>query len=202
MFVKICGLSTAEHVAAAVDAGADAIGFVFADSPRRIEPAHAATLTNTVPDTIKKVAVMLHPTNEDWQRVLAGFSPDVLQTDADDFASLDVPAGIETWPVYREGKKVTGPFRGDPKGPVTYLYEGAKSGQGQTVDWSVAAEIARRGRMILAGGLGVDNVAEAIATVRPFGVDVSSAVESAPGVKDPRLIEQFVNAARAAEKDL
>lgn len=202
MFVKICGLSTAEHVDAAVNAGADAVGFVFADSVRRVEPAHAAAIASSAPNNVKKVAVMLHPTNEDWQHVLAGFAPDVLQTDADDFADLDIPAGIETWPVYREGNKVTDTFRVNPKVSVTYLYEGAKSGQGQTVDWSVAAEIARRGRMILAGGLGVDNVAEAIATVRPFGVDVSSAVESAPGVKDPKLIEQFVNAARAAEKNL
>ena len=83
-----------------------------------------------------------------------------------------------------------------------FLYEGAKSGQGEAVDWSRAAEIARRGDMILAGGLGPDNVSAAIAIVRPFGVDVSSAVESAPGVKDPELIEAFIQAARAAEKDL
>jgi phosphoribosylanthranilate isomerase len=83
----------------------------------------------------------------------------------------------------------------------TFLYEGAKSGQGETVDWSRAAEIARQGNMILAGGLAAHNVAEAIATVRPFGVDVSSAVESAPGEKDSLLIEEFVTAARAAERN-
>lgn len=202
MFVKICGLSTAQHVAAAVAAGADAVGFVFADSVRRVAPSDAATLADTIPDTIKKVAVMLHPSNEDWQRVLNEFSPDVLQTDAEDFAVLDVPSGIDTWPVYREGKKVTDTIGMALKVTDTFLYEGAKSGRGETVDWSVAAGIARRGNMILAGGLSVDNVTDAIATVRPFGVDVSSAVESAPGIKDPALIERFVNAARAAEKNL
>jgi phosphoribosylanthranilate isomerase len=202
MFVKICGLSSATHVEAAIAAGADALGFVFADSVRRVEPAYAATLTLAVPDTIRKVAVMLHPSNDEWQRVLGDFSPDVLQTDAEDFDTLDVPDGIEAWPVYREGKKVTGPFIGPAKGPVTYLYEGAHSGRGETVDWSVAAGFARRGNMILAGGLSVDNVADAVRTVRPFGVDVSSAVESAPGIKDAALIEQFVKAARAAEKNL
>lgn len=202
MLVKICGLSEDAHVEAALAAGADAVGFVFAESVRRVEPARAAALARAVPDTVKKVAVMLHPTNEEWQRVLREFAPDVLQTDAGDFANLEVPAAIERWPVYREGNRVTDTFGVGLKVPGTFLYEGAKSGQGQTVEWSRAADIARRGNMILAGGLRPDNVAEAIETVRPFGVDVSSAVESAPGVKDADLIEEFVRAARAAEKDL
>ena len=198
MFVKICGLRTEEHVQAAIAAGADAVGFVFAVSVRPVDPSQAAAIANTVPDTVKKVAVMLHPSNAEWQTVLREFSPDVLQTDADDFADLDVPGTIERWPVYREGNGVTDTlFLAG-----TFLYEGAKSGQGQTVDWSRAADIAKRGNMILAGGLGAANVAEAIATVRPFGVDVSSAVESAPGTKDPVLIVEFIKAARAAEKEL
>ena len=107
MFVKICGLSSAEQVQAAVDAGADAVGFVFADSVRRIDPADAAAISNTVPDTIKKVAVMLHPSNEEWEVVLGAFRPDVLQTDAGDFPGLNVPENIECWPVFREGNRVT-----------------------------------------------------------------------------------------------
>ena len=175
MFVKICGLSSPEHVQAAVDAGADAVGFVFAESVRRVAPSHAAEISNRVPDTIKKVVVMLHPTNEEWQQVLQGFGPDVLQTDAEDFANLDVPDNIERWPVYREGR-VASVTESD-----TFVYEGPKSGQGETVDWTQAAEIAQQGNMILAGGLSAANVAAAVATVRPYGVDVSSAVESAPG---------------------
>ena len=196
MLVKICGLGTEEHVRAAVDAGADAVGFVFAESVRRVDPAHAAEISNMVPDTIKRVAVMLHPTNDEWQDVLQGFGPDVLQTDAGDFADLDVPPDIECWPVYREGNTVSGTVFS------TFVYEGPKSGQGETVDWQRAAEVAEQGNMILAGGLGVANVAEAIATVRPFGVDVSSAVESAPGQKDAGLIKEFISAARAAETEL
>ena len=202
MLVKICGLSTAEHVRAAVAAGADAVGFVFAESVRRVEPSHAAAIAGDVPDTVKKVAVMLHPTDDEWQRVLREFSPNVLQTDAEDFAGLDVPESIERWPVYREGNVVPDTvFSLGNRVSGTFLYEGAKSGQGETVDWSRAAEIARQGNMILAGGLAAHNVAEAIATVRPFGVDVSSAVESAPGEKDSLLIEEFVMAARAAERN-
>ena len=202
MLVKICGLSKAEHVRAAVAAGADAVGFVFAESVRRVEPSHAAAIASDVPDTVKKVAVMLHPTDDEWQRVLREFSPNVLQTDAEDFAGLDVPESIECWPVYREGNVVPDTvFSLGNRVSGTFLYEGAKSGQGETVDWSRAAEIARQGNMILAGGLAAHNVAEAIATVRPFGVDVSSAVESAPGEKDSLLIEEFVMAARAAERN-
>lgn len=200
MFVKICGLSMEEHVKVAADAGADAVGFVFADSVRRVDPARAAAITNGVTDTIKKVAVMLHPPNEAWQEVLREFAPDVLQTDAADFAGLDVPAGIECWPVYRDGNKVTD--TNWSKVTDTYLYEGARSGSGETVDWDNAARVAGHGRMILAGGLGVENVAQAIAIVRPFGVDVSSGVETAPGQKDPGLIRDFIRAAKAAGKQL
>jgi phosphoribosylanthranilate isomerase len=145
---------------------------------------------------------MLHPANDEWQAVLREFKPDVLQTDAEDFASLDVPDNIDHWPVHRERIRVTGTFRQSIEVTGTYVYEGAKSGQGETVDWSRAAELARNGRMILAGGLGVDNVAEAIAAVHPYGVDVSSGVESAPGEKDSQKIREFISAAKAAGNNL
>ena len=82
--------------------------------------------------------------------------------------------------------------------PEIFVYEGQKSGHGETVDWVIAAGHSRQGRMILAGGLSAANVGEAIARVAPFGVDVSSAVESRPGVKDPDRIRAFIEAAKAA----
>ena len=202
MFVKICGLSSEEHVRAAVAAGADAVGFVFADSVRKVDPAHAAAISNTVPATVKKVAVMLHPSNKEWRDVLSAFVPDVLQTDAQDFADLDVPASVECWPVCREGNGVTDTLRLGLKVSVTFLYEGARSGAGETVDWSKAAKVAEQGNMILAGGLSISNVGQAIATVKPFGVDVSSAVEAAPGQKDTALIREFIKVAKAAGNNL
>jgi len=195
IFVKICGLRDEEHVSAAIAAGADAVGFVFANSVREISPADAAAISASVPSHVKRVAVMLHPTNDEWHKVLETFLPDVLQTDVGDFASLVVPDSVERWPVYREGCSA-------PDTQATYVFEGPKSGQGETVDWSRAAKISGCGEMILAGGLDAHNVAEAIRTVQPFGVDVSSAVESLPGQKDSRLINEFVNAAKAVEKDL
>jgi len=195
ILVKICGLREKQHVDAALSAGADALGFVFAESPRRVTPAHAAEISRHLGRDVTRVAVMLHPTNEEWQAVLHGFAPDVLQTDAEDFACLEVPDSVERWPVYREGGLA-------PERSGVFLYEGAKSGHGETVDWSRAAAHAAGGRMLLAGGLTSENVAEAIAMVRPWGVDVSSAVESAPGEKDSEKIAEFISAAKAAGKQL
>ena len=194
MLIKICGMRDARTVDAAIEAGADALGFVFAESPRRVTPDEARRATAQVPSDVLRVAVMLHPAAQDWQAVQDAFEPDVLQTDAADFDYLDVPDGIERWPVVREGDATL-------TVPPQFVYEGRKSGKGQTVDWGYAAGLAARGRMILAGGLDAGNVAEAIAKVRPFGVDTSSAVEIAPGQKDPDKIRAFIRAARAAAKE-
>ncbi len=195
LLVKICGLSDKLHVEAAINAGAGAVGFVFAESVRKIAPDRANLICVNVPQHIKRVAVMLHPSNDDWQEVLESFAPDVLQTDADDFAALEVPESVERWPVYREGQA-------SPATAGAYVYEGRQSGQGETVDWTAAARHAGNGRMILAGGLDAQNVAAAVTTVRPFGVDVSTAVETAPGQKDLILIDKFISAALAAERNL
>ena len=193
--VKVCGFRSEEHVNAAIKAGADAVGFVFAKSVREVTAAKAQSISANLPSHVRRVAVMRHPSNDDWQEVLRVFSPDVLQTDAEDFASLKVPESVEQWPVYREGGA-------EPNTEGSYIFEGQESGQGASVDWSRAATFAKNGQMILAGGLSAHNVAEAIRTVRPFGVDVSSAVESAPGQKDSQMINEFVSAVRAAEKKL
>ena len=193
-FIKICGLRSAADVAAAIAAGANAVGFVFSASVRQVTPAQAKQAAAGVPAEVRRVAVMLHPGAELCQQVIAEFAPDVVQADADDFGALEIPENIECWPVFREGTD-------EVASSGVYLYEGAQSGSGETVDWARAAEIARRGRMILAGGLAEDNVRLAVRTVRPWGVDVSSGVESLPGYKDHELIRRFISAVRAAEKE-
>ncbi|HEX9877667.1 MAG TPA: phosphoribosylanthranilate isomerase [Gammaproteobacteria bacterium] len=194
MFVKICGLTTASAVRAAVEGGADAVGFVFADSPRRVSPEAAHALCEELPPEIIRVAVMRHPSQAEWARVRDCFHPDWLQTDADDFAglSLDACMGLR---VYRDP-------RSQPacSWPSPMLFEGAESGSGRTADWTAAAAIASRTDLILAGGLDPQNVGEAIAAVDPWGVDVSSGVESSRGRKDPARIIDFIARARAAEK--
>ena len=193
-FVKICGMTDAAAVQAAVSAGADALGFVFAKSPRQVTPQHAALISAQVPQHIKRVAVMLHPSGDEWKEVAEAFHPDVLQTDAADFTSLDVAANIERWPVFREGTT-----NADDEMSQTFVYEGRKSGHGEKVDWAIAAVLAKRGRMILAGGLSAGNVADAIREVAPYGVDVSSAVESEPGRKNPAKIQAFIAAAKISD---
>jgi len=190
--IKICGLKYAASVDAAVEAGADAVGFVFAKSVRQVTVRQATFIAANVPEHILRVAVMKHPSVEEWEEVQTIFCPDILQTDAEDFRYLEVRDDITKWPVIREGKV---PGNGDL--PGTFVYEGVASGQGATVDWSIAGKLAERARLILAGGLGPENVADAIRQVGPFGVDVSSAVESAPGAKDPDLIRAFIEAVRA-----
>lgn len=192
MWVKVCGLTTPDAVAAAVDAGVNAVGFVFAESKRRVTALQAAELARDVPRDILRVAVMLHPSQAQLDEVWSQFRPDVLQTDADDLATLHVPAGLQVTPVFRAGRELPTTL------PARLLFEGPASGTGETTDWSAAAALAARTQLILAGGLKPMNVAEAIAIARPFGVDVSSGVEARPGVKDPDKIYEFVRNARAA----
>ncbi len=190
--VKICGLRNGATVDAAVQAGADAVGFVFAKSVRQVTARHAAFIATNVPEHVLRVAVMLHPTADEWDEVLTIFCPDVLQTDVKDFRELDVPHEVARWPVIREGS-----VAGNGDLPHTFVYEGKTSGLGETVDWSVAASLAETNQLILAGGLNRDNVAEAIRQVGPYGVDVSSALETSPGEKDPDLIRAFIESVRA-----
>lgn len=190
MFVKICGLTSAEGCAAAAAAGADAVGFVFAESPRRVSAARAAEICAALPNQVLRIAVMRHPGSAEWDEVRDVFDPDWLQTDAGDFAGLRLGEKVRALPVFRDDAA--------DRLPQRLLFEGAHSGRGQVADWTQAARIATRTELVLAGGLTPDNVADAIRCVNPWGVDVSSGVEDAPGIKNPDKIAAFVRAARAA----
>ncbi|MGD2166913.1 MAG: phosphoribosylanthranilate isomerase [Gammaproteobacteria bacterium] len=195
VFVKICGLSDAASVEAAVHAGADAIGFVFTESPRRVTPARAAELTRDVPGVISRFAVTRHPRAAELDEIFATFAPDYLQTDVEDFAAITLPANCSPMPVYREH----GHGHEEPPAGTRILFEGRDSGTGRTADWHEARRLARRCELILAGGLNADNVAAAIEQVHPWGVDVSSGVERERGIKDPVRIREFIARARAQE---
>jgi phosphoribosylanthranilate isomerase len=192
LFVKICGITELSSAETAVEAGADAIGFVFARSPRRIEPAEALAISGDLPPATLRVAVFRRPSHEEIEEVLEVFTPDLVQADHDTLTRF---GSTDTLPVFREGA-------GGPPEGGRFLYEGPVSGAGKAVDLAMAAGVARTGDMVLAGGLRPDNVGAAITRVRPYGVDVSSGVETSPGIKDPGLIRSFVAAARAAEERL
>jgi phosphoribosylanthranilate isomerase len=197
IFVKICGLTNTEAVNAAVMAGVDALGFVFANSPRQVSPVQAAALAAAAPAGITRVAVMRHPDPADWAAVQQIFQPDWLQTDAEDFERLEIDAAVRPLPVFRDHAGLE-PDAVDWAQRV--LFEGQESGHGLRVDWKHAADIARRCELILAGGLDPETVGDAIGQVRPWGVDVSSGVERSPGVKDPDKIAAFVEAVRQMEQ--
>jgi phosphoribosylanthranilate isomerase len=194
MFVKICGMNTPEAVTAAVAAGADALGFVFAESPRQVTPEQAKALAADLPPQVLRVAVMRHPHKEHWQRVIEVFEPHWLQTDAEDFRWITLPQSCLALPVYRDADAPA-----DSDLPDRCLYEGTQSGSGRVADWDEARGLARVAEVILAGGLTVANVADAIRFVQPWGVDVSSGVERERGVKDPEKIKEFIARARAVE---
>jgi phosphoribosylanthranilate isomerase len=196
VFIKICGMTSAAAVVAAVECGVDAIGFVFAPSVRRVTPAQAAEWSQQAPEGLLRVAVTQHPGQSLLDEILAVLEPDVLQTDHEDLADLRMPDELRVLPVVRAGGIAPSAL------PVRLLFEGPGSGRGKPSDWAIARELALRTQVILAGGLTAANVGAAIAQVRPFGVDVSSGVESAPGVKDARRMAEFVTAVRKAAKEL
>ena len=191
MWIKICGITTPDAIEAALAAGVDAVGFVFAPSPRRLTPVEAARLARPARGRVRCIAVTRHPSQSLLDEVLAELDPDVWQSDLEDMQALRTPQSLARLPVLRASRVVPEPL------PARVLYEGETSGTGLACDWTGAQAIARRTQLVLAGGLNPLNVAAAIAAVRPFGVDVSSGVEERPGLKSPQKILEFAESARA-----
>lgn len=192
LFVKVCGITSPAAAEAAVDSGADALGFVFAPSARRVTSQEAVELSEPYRDRVLLVAVFLRPARSDIEPVLEEFGPDLVQADQ---AWLDGTGQVARLPVVRNGEQPMS----EPGSRI--LFEGKSSGVGERADRSEARRLAETFDLILAGGLNPSNVAGAIDEVRPAGVDVSSGVELAPGKKSPELIEDFVAKARQAERE-
>lgn len=191
-WIKICGMTTPEAVEACLAAEVDAIGFVFAESVRQVTPVRASSLAAPARGRVVCTAVTRHPTQQLVDEIIAVFQPDLLQTDSDDLRNLRLPPGLPLLPVVR-GALLNPPPR--------LLFEGHASGSGHTADWTIASQLSGGSELILAGGLDATNVATAIATVNPFGVDVSSGVEARPGIKSPTEIMRFVAAARSKQRE-
>ncbi|NCG20818.1 MAG: phosphoribosylanthranilate isomerase [Rhodobacterales bacterium] len=195
MFVKICGLRTVNEVLCAVDAGADAIGLVFARSPRQVTLEEAVPLLAAIPAHVRSVAVFRTPDHEVLQAVLA---LNVWTIQADASWTTPLPAGVVRLPALCDGPDVA--HQVDALEADWVLVDGPLGGgRGVAADPFRVARVAAKHRVILAGGLRPDTVAHAIRVVSPFGVDVSSGVESAPGIKDLAKIRAFVRAARSVE---
>jgi phosphoribosylanthranilate isomerase len=194
MWIKICGMTTAAAVSAALEAGVDAIGFVFADSIRRVTPQFACELAAPARGRVRCVAVTREVSQHELDFMLATFAPDVLQADASDLRGMRLPRQLSVLSVVRAGAQPPKPL------PARVLFEGPTSGTGQACDWNAARALARQTELVLAGGLSARNVAAAISAVHPFGVDVSSGVEERRGIKSPREIARFVEAVRQEGK--
>jgi phosphoribosylanthranilate isomerase len=201
MFVKVCGITRLTDALHAVHEGATALGFVFwPHSPRYVTPERAAEIIAELPSSVTTVGVFVNEPVDGIREVVARSRITTVQLHGDE---PPVYADALDWPVVRS---VTVEDAGDEcaawPADTTFLVDAVdpvrRGGTGGRVDWERAAAVARDWRVVLAGGLTADNVASAIATVRPYGVDVSSGVEQSPGVKDFDKVARFVARARSA----
>lgn len=201
MFVKICGVTSEEDALLAVAMGADAVGFNFVpSSPRFLAATRAADIAKRLPPEILTVGIFR---DEAPERVVELTHQSGLRA-----AQLHGHESAEDtrWIRQRVALVIKAFPGGDPYlakagafGADIVLIDSASPGSGRVFDWSLAEGAPSGLRILLAGGLTLNNVAEAIERVRPWGVDVASGVESAPGVKDATLVRRFISAAKAAE---
>lgn len=202
--VKVCGITRLEDARAAAAAGADWLGFVLWDgSPRRVDPGLAAEIIAALAGTVA-VAVMVAPTPETAARLASRVGAARVQLHQVDPLGWprDFPLAVTfAIPVAEDG--ALGQAL-PPPGPLVMLdgFDPIRvGGLGRRISWETARVVAATRDVLLAGGLDGDNVGEAIEVVRPFGVDASSRLESAPGIKDPDKVRRFVAAVRACDAD-
>lgn len=200
MFIKICGITNADDALLATALGADAVGFIMAPSPRQIAPPRVEEIARRLPPGVLTVGVFR---NEAPQRVVeivnrCGLKAAQLsgqESIADTRLVRDkVSAVIKAFPGGSGALAVA-----DRYGADMVMVDSDNPGSGQVFDWSLAEDAPSGIRLIMAGGLTPENVATAIAKVRPWGVDVATGVELSPGRKDPARLRAFINAARAAQ---
>lgn len=201
MLVKICGITNIKDAAGAAGAGADAVGFVFAKSPRRVSPAVAKRIAASLPREIEKIGVFVNEKPSIVRAIAKRCGLSAVQLHGDE-SPADVRAlkDLHVLKAFR----VDGDF--DPSvlrrygAAKAFLFDtktrGAYGGTGKTFDWKILIRAAVRKPVILSGGLSVKNVARAVKAVRPFAVDVSSGVERAPGKKNLRLVREFIRNAK------
>jgi phosphoribosylanthranilate isomerase len=199
--IKICGLTSREEALAAVDAGADALGFVFADSPRRVAPATAELIVAGLPPLISTVGVFVDSRVDEVAEIARRVGLDAVQLHGDespedcDLLPLKV---VKRFNILENDTPELLRARMERYRVAAYLLDPG-AGSGQTFEWSLARGLP--GPLIVSGGLTPENVGEAIRTLRPYAVDVSSGVEYAPGRKDLEKVKAFVRAVREADAD-
>lgn len=198
LFVKICGLKTEQDVDTAVEAGADAIGFVFSASPRRVDAATATRLSRRVPEHVLTVGVFREETLDDVRSLATESGIRAVQLHGPEDRAYYDDLATGGWTLIRAAAFGDSVPRCGEFGEDMLLLDAPVPGSGIAWDWAGKPLAADGEKWLLAGGLTPENVRDAVAATRPWGVDVSSGVEQSRGVKDPTLIAEFVEAARAA----
>jgi phosphoribosylanthranilate isomerase len=201
--VKICGITNPADAQVAVEAGADALGFIFYDrSPRFIPVKNAVEISRALPPYTLRVGVFVNPSEELVQRAIDECGLNLLQFHGDEPLEFCTQFGLMSMKAFRI--RDAGSLRELSKYQTdAWLLDAYSSdtlgGTGEKFNWDLAVEAQKFGKPIfLAGGLTPENVADAVRQVRPFGVDVASGVESAPGKKDAAKVRAFINAAKLA----
>ncbi|MCD5401734.1 phosphoribosylanthranilate isomerase [candidate division NPL-UPA2 bacterium] len=199
--VKICGLTNLEDALAAAELGADALGFVFAESPRRISLERAAEIVRSLPPFLTCVGLFVDELPEMVREAIKECRLNALQfhgTESPDYCRQFMIKTIKAFRLRNENSLETIPhYRVDAYLLDTYV-EGIPGGTGESFNWDLALRARELGRpIILAGGLKPDNVAEAIGRVKPYGVDVSTGVEAEPGKKDYKKMKEFIKIVRS-----
>ncbi|MFN3650654.1 MAG: phosphoribosylanthranilate isomerase [Armatimonadota bacterium] len=202
--IKICGITNLADALAAVDAGADALGFVFAPSPRHITPAQAAEVVRELPPFVTTVGLVV---DQDPRPILAECPLDVIQYHGTELPGLIRMVGHRAVKAFRVRDEADLAQLDGYGSAAAFLLDayvpGIPGGTGQRFPWELAARARRFGKpVIVAGGLTPENVALCVETTRPYGVDVSSGVEAAPGRKDAAKVRAFIAAARRAASAL
>jgi len=202
LFVKVCGVTRPGDAVLAARAGADAVGLNFYPGSKRVVTvAQARRIVRALPPFLWVVGVFVDASRAEVLRTARAVGLDAVQLHGDESPDFAASLGLRTVKALHVG---TAPATAQARrfaGVDLLLLDTAQAGHGGggvAFDWRLARGLARRRPLLLAGGLTPDTVAEAVRTVRPFGVDVASGVERRPGVKDPRKLTAFVAAARAA----
>jgi len=199
VFVKICGITSEDDALLAVAMGADAVGFVFAPSPRQVPVQQVYDITRRLPPEIltvgvfrdehpRRVVEIVHRAGVKGAQLHGNESPEVVAQIAKSVRFL-----VKAYPAGSPQIATAANLATD-----TILVDGPTPGSGHLYDWSLVGEVPEGVRLILAGGLTPENVTDAVQTVTPWGVDVSTGVEAAPGKKDPLKVKRFIERARAA----
>ncbi len=201
--VKICGITSPADAVAAAECGADAIGIMFAESPRRVTVRQAVEIVKSLPPFVCAVGVFVDAPVEEVLETATSVRLHAVQLSGRESAEyVCAISGLEVIKCIHVADSADLDRADDYKGAHIHLdtaSSGLAGGTGRVFPWYLAVEIARRRPIILAGGLTPENVAEAVATVRPWAVDVSSGVEKRPGTKDIDKVRRFIANARSVD---